>query len=164
MTARVHEARRVAESVHDPELPWLTVADLGILRDVASEGDHVTVTITPTFSGCPAMQAIQEDLRAALTRAGFRHVEIQVQLRPPWTSDWITQDGRRKLAAAGIAPPHAVPHGELQIALTRPRDTVTCPRCGATNTTERSRFGSTPCKALYRCDTCLEPFEYVKPF
>jgi len=148
-------ARETAGSVPDPELPALTIADLGILRDVREADGAVTVTITPTYSGCPAMAQIAADLRRRLERAGFRDVAIRTELSPPWTTDWITPDGRRKLAEAGIAPPTA--RGPVLVPLAVP-----CPRCGSPGTRELSRFSGTACKALYQCQLCKEPFEHVK--
>jgi ring-1,2-phenylacetyl-CoA epoxidase subunit PaaD len=159
-------ARETAGSVRDPELPMLTIEDLGILRAVREDGDTVTVTITPTYSGCPAMREIAADLHLRLERAGYRHIEISTQLSPPWTTAWITAEGRRKLAAAGIAPPAgSVPSGPVPLTLTRtPVASVSCPRCGSADTRETARFSGTACKALYQCRACLEPFEYVKEF
>ncbi len=157
-------ARAVAERVPDPELPVLTLADLGILRDVQVSGGRVTITITPTYSGCPAMDTIRADLRAALGSAGYHHVDVRTVLAPAWTSDWITREGRRKLTSAGIAPPGPAPRrdGPVPIALgLRPR-AVTCPRCGHHDTDELSEFGATACRALRRCPACQEPFEHVK--
>ena len=159
-------ARDVAATVPDPELPMVTVADLGILRDVREDGDAVTVTITPTYSGCPAMREIAHDLRRRLEQAGYASVTVRTELAPPWTTDWITAEGRRKLAAVGIAPPDAAgrrPAGPVPLTLTAaPRAPVPCPHCGSARTTETSRFSGTACKALYRCEACLEPFEHVK--
>ena len=137
----------VLESVPDPEIPVLSVVDLGIVREV--EPDRVR--ITPTYTGCPATQVIERDLRSALDAAGYRHVRIETMLSPPWTTDWISQAGRGKLHAYGIAPP--VPRGETA---------VHCPQCGSADTEEISRFGSTPCKALWRCRACAEPFDLFK--
>jgi ring-1,2-phenylacetyl-CoA epoxidase subunit PaaD len=143
----------------------VTLADLGILRAVDEAGGIVTVTITPTYSGCPAMREISLDLHHQLTRAGFSDVTVKTSLAPAWSSDWITEAGRSKLSAAGIAPPNpAGPRnsGPIPLALTaRPR-TVACPRCGSSDTRETAAFSATACKALYRCRTCDEPFEYVK--
>jgi ring-1,2-phenylacetyl-CoA epoxidase subunit PaaD len=153
-------AYAVAASVVDPELRVVTVAELGILRDVHVDEPtgRVTVTITPTYSGCPAMDVITADLRRALAGAGYDDVEIATVLSPAWSTDWITPEGRAKLAAAGIAPPR--PAGRAPVSLTL---TVRCPHCGSPQTEELSRFGSTPCKALWRCRACAEPFESVKP-
>jgi ring-1,2-phenylacetyl-CoA epoxidase subunit PaaD len=157
-------ARTVAEGVRDPELPMLTIADLGILRDVVEDGAHVTVDITPTYSGCPAMGAIRADVTRRLRDAGYADVDVRTVLRPAWTTDWITADGRRKLAEHGIAPPSAAPTrnpGPVPLTLGR-RGPVACPRCGEPDTVEVSRFGATACKALHRCPACGEPFETVK--
>jgi ring-1,2-phenylacetyl-CoA epoxidase subunit PaaD len=153
----------VAAAVPDPELPMLTLADLGILRDVAQEGDTVVATITPTYSGCPAMREISADLRQKLTAAGYPKVTVRTRLAPAWSSDWITAEGHRKLATAGIAPPHAAPRRTGPIPLTlhsRPR--VACPQCGSADTTQTAAFSATACKSLHRCNTCREPFEQIK--
>ena len=156
-------ARVVAAAVPDPELPMVTVADLGILRGVAAEGERLVVTITPTYSGCPALREIARDLRHRLAASGFAEVDVRTVLAPAWSSDWITADGHRKLSAAGIAPPHAAParSGPVPLTLTR-REPVPCPRCGSAETTRTAAFGATACKALFRCESCREPFEHVK--
>jgi ring-1,2-phenylacetyl-CoA epoxidase subunit PaaD len=154
----------VAAATPDPELPQVTVGDLGILRDVDETADGAVVaTITPTYSGCPALREITADLQERLHRAGYRNVEIRTRLDPPWTTDWITPAGRDKLAAAGIAPPGAAPRrtGPVPLTLT-PRTGVRCPRCGSADTVETARFSGTACKALLRCRACAEPFEAVK--
>jgi len=167
----VHRARAAAEAVVDPELPMLTLADLGVLREVRVGADGgVTVSITPTYTGCPAMDAMRKDLRAALRGAGFEEVRIDVALHPAWTTDWISDGGRRKLAEAGIAPPgpaSARARGRqagwpVPLTLTPPRRRVPCPRCGSEDTELTSEFGATACKALRRCTACREPFEHVK--
>ena len=152
-------ARETAGDVPDPELPAVTIADLGILRDVREADGAVTVTITPTYSGCPAMAQIAADLRRRLEEAGYERVDIRTELSPPWTTDWITPDGRRKLAEAGIAPPgeSGARGGPVLVPLAVP-----CPRCGSAGTRELSRFSGTACKALYQCRSCREPFEHVK--
>jgi len=157
-------AREVAAATPDPELPPLTIADLGILRSVEHEGDTVVATITPTYSGCPAIREIGVDLRRRLAAAGFGRVEVRTRLAPPWSSDWITAEGRRKLAEAGIAAPHAASgqSGPVPLTLLPARPQVACPLCGSPRTTRTADFGATACKALYRCDECREPFEYVK--
>ena len=164
--AELARVRAVAAEVMDPELPVLTLADLGVLRDVALEdGRRVVVTITPTYSGCPAMAVMRADLRAGLRAAGYADVEVRTVLDPPWTTDWISDRGRRALAAHGVAPPGPVPRrpaGPVPLTLVRPRRTVACPRCGSTDTEETSEFGATACKALRRCRSCAEPFEHVK--
>jgi ring-1,2-phenylacetyl-CoA epoxidase subunit PaaD len=146
--------------VVDPELRVVTIEELGILRDVSEDPatGAVTVTITPTYSGCPAMDVIRADIRGALAAAGRTDVEVRTVLHPAWSTDMITVDGRRKLAAAGIAPP--APAGTGPVAL---RLTVRCVRCGSPDTEEISHFGSTACKALWRCRACGEPFDLVKP-
>ncbi|MFF3500108.1 1,2-phenylacetyl-CoA epoxidase subunit PaaD [Streptomyces sp. NPDC003247] len=159
-------ARHIAEQVPDPELPMLTLADLGVLRDVTVTADGTVVAaLTPTYSGCPAMAEMRAAVTARLTDAGYERVEVRTVLDPPWTTDWITPEGRRKLASHGIAPPGPAPStasGPVPLILSATRRTVPCPRCGATDTEETSRFGATSCKALWRCRACLEPFEYVK--
>lgn len=157
-------ARHVAEQVPDPELPMLTLADLGVLRDVeVGEDGTVVAGLTPTYSGCPAMAEMRADVAARLREAGYARVEIRTVLDPPWTSDWITEAGRRKLAEHGIAPPGAAPRGgPVPLVLSPTRPAVPCPRCGSADTEETSRFAATSCKALWRCRACREPFEYVK--
>ena len=157
-------ARDVAAAVPDPELPMVTIADLGILRDVREDDGSVTITITPTYSGCPAMREIAADVRRRLEQAGYRHVDISTELSPPWTTDWITPEGRRKLAAAGIAPPAPAASSPAPVTLILTRAPVTCPRCGSRDTRETARFSATACKALHECRACLEPFEHVKEF
>ncbi|MPY78456.1 MAG: phenylacetate-CoA oxygenase subunit PaaJ [Actinophytocola sp.] len=165
-TATTTDARTVAETVTDPELPMLTLADLGVLRDVSEEDDgRVIVTITPTYTGCPAMDTMRDDLVHALRDAGYDEVEVRTVLHPPWSSDWITDDGKRKLADAGIAPPSTAPHttsGPIPLTLSAPVHVVRCPHCGAADTEETSRFSATACKSLRRCRICAEPFEHVK--
>ncbi|MEU2422041.1 1,2-phenylacetyl-CoA epoxidase subunit PaaD [Streptomyces sp. NPDC007851] len=162
----VRRARHLAEQVPDPELPMLTLADLGVLRDVTIEPDGTVVAaLTPTYSGCPAMAEMRAGVAARLRDAGFERVRIRTVLDPPWTSDWITPEGRRKLAAHGIAPPMTAPRrpaGPVPLDLSPTRRTVPCPHCGSADTEETSRFAATSCKALWRCRACREPFEYVK--
>lgn len=161
-------AYAVAAATPDPELPQLTIADLGILRAVDLSAGGVEVTITPTYSGCPAMREIGADVARRLAAAGYGNVTVKTQLAPPWRSDWITADGRRKLAEAGIAPPPAAlglagRSGPVPVKLsTVPSDIVRCPRCGSLSTRETARFGATACKSLHRCAACDEPFEAVK--
>jgi ring-1,2-phenylacetyl-CoA epoxidase subunit PaaD len=135
----------VLATVPDPEIPAISLVDLGIVRSVSPE----LVTITPTYTGCPATQVIERDIRDALDAAGFRDVAIETLLSPPWTTEWISDAGKAKLHDYGIAPPSLAP-------------TATCPQCGSTHTEEVSRFGSTPCKAQWRCRDCLEPFDRFK--
>lgn len=158
-------ARAVAETVRDPELPMLTLADLGVLREVSEQGGAVKVSITPTYSGCPAMDTMRDDLVHALLGAGFARVEVSTVLQPPWSSDWISEQGRRKLAEAGIAPPGGVlarGPGPVPLSLHPPERKVPCPRCGEADTELLSEFGATGCKAMRRCRSCAEPFEHVK--
>lgn len=156
-------AREAAATVTDPELPMLTLADLGVLRDVALEDGRVIVTITPTYTGCPAMEVMRADLRLALRRAGFADAEVRTTLTPPWSSDDITERGRALLAEHGIAPPGPRgPSGPVPLTLGLAPADVPCPRCGATGTRELSRFGSTACKALRVCPSCQETFDHVK--
>jgi ring-1,2-phenylacetyl-CoA epoxidase subunit PaaD len=158
-------AAKVVATVTDPELPMLTLADLGIVRLVDESAGRVVVTITPTYSGCPAMAAIRDDLTAALRRAGYGDVEVRTVLTPAWTTDWITEAGRGKLAAAGIAPPGAAPlraPGPVPLTLGPSRRTVACPRCGRSETELITAFSATACKELRRCPACREPFEHVK--
>jgi len=158
-------ARAVAETVPDPELPLLTLADLGVLRDVYRENGTVVVEITPTYSGCPAMGVMRADLVHALHRAGFADVDVRTVLSPAWSTDWISDEGRRKLAAGGIAPPGPAPartSGPVPLSLGPNRRTASCPVCGSPDTEEISAFSATACKAMRRCRTCAEPFEHVK--
>ena len=142
--------------VPDPEIPVVSVIDLGIVRGVRA--DPPAVLITPTYTGCPATLAIEQSVRAALDQAGFAALPIVTMLSPPWTTDWISERGRQQLKDYGIAPP---PRGSHAASL-RGTDLVECPRCASDNTVEISRFGSTPCKALWRCRDCLEPFDRFK--
>jgi ring-1,2-phenylacetyl-CoA epoxidase subunit PaaD len=160
------QAYQVAAQVVDPELRVVTIAELGILRAVETEGHRAVVTITPTYSGCPAMDVIRSDVTSALRGAGWAEVEVVTQLHPAWTTDWIAESGRAKLVAAGIAPPGpAGASGPVRLGLPGRRpDPPACPRCGAAQTEEVSRFGSTACKSLWRCRACAEPFEHVKAF
>jgi ring-1,2-phenylacetyl-CoA epoxidase subunit PaaD len=148
--------RAAVAEVPDPELVVLTIAELGILRDVAAEGEHVVVTITPTYSGCPAMAAIGSDIRAAAAAVGADDVEVRTVLSPAWTTDWIDDAARDKLAAHGIAPPGPAT-GTVALTLS-----VRCPQCGSPDTREVSRFSATGCKALWTCTACREPFEHMK--
>ena len=165
VSAVLTDPRAVAETVTDPELPTLTLADLGVLRDVRTVDGTVIVEITPTYTGCPAMGVMRADLVHALHSAGFAEVDVRTVLSPAWSTDWITEDGRRKLAAGGIAPPGKAPvrtDGPIPLQLGPTRRTANCPLCGSSDTEELSEFGATACKALRRCRTCREPFEHVK--
>jgi ring-1,2-phenylacetyl-CoA epoxidase subunit PaaD len=148
----------VAARVVDPEIPVLTIADLGVLRDVAVNDGCVEVAITPTYSGCPAMNMITLEIELALEREGIHHSKVRTVLSPAWTTDWMSDDGRRKLKEYGIAPPQA---GSGRRALFG-EQMVACPQCGSDDTEVLSEFGSTSCKALWRCRSCREPFDYFK--
>nr|WP_244787738.1 1,2-phenylacetyl-CoA epoxidase subunit PaaD [Cupriavidus pauculus] len=176
---RIARAWQVLEAVPDPEIPVVSIRDLGILRDLSIAADGVTIEaiITPTYSGCPAMSQIEEDVGAALAAAALAPYRVRTVLAPAWTTDWITEAGRARLRAYGIAPPqqcaapaapaaHADRGRPLRFV---PRaavaaESVACPRCGSVHTQELSRFASTACKALYRCLDCREPFDYFKPY
>lgn len=163
--SRITHAREVTARVADPELPVVTLADLGILRDVTLEDGTLVVTITPTYSGCPAMATIRADLEIALRRAGFSSVEVRLVLNPPWTTDWISAEGKTKLVEHGVSPPgkrSGHQSGPIPLTLTMPSTSAHCPNCGSSDTIETSRFGSTACKSLHRCKACSEPFEHVK--
>lgn len=159
---RAEAARRLLDRVCDPEIPVLTIADLGILRDVRWLDDEQTleVVITPTYSGCPAMNTIEVNIRAALQEGGFERVRITTVLAPAWTTDWLSPEGREKLRAFGIAPP-AEATADKQALLGQPR-ILQCPHCGSQNTEMIAQFASTACKAMFRCLDCLEPFDYFK--
>ena len=151
------EAVRAAlETVKDPEIPALNVLEMGVVRDVALEGGRIAVTITPTYSGCPAMHAIELDIVRALDHAGFANATIRTSYAPAWTTDWLTDAAREKLRRSGIAPPAASSKRAML------GDVVACPRCGARRTEKLSEFGSTACKAIYRCLACAEPFDHFK--
>jgi len=166
LLSTVDRAREVAATVTDPEMPMLTLADLGVLRGVVVADDGtVVVTITPTYSGCPAMATMRDDLRRRLTAAGVDKVEVRTVLAPAWSSDWISAEGRRKLTEHGISPPahvRARPAGPVALTLSAPRRLLHCPQCGSTNTELTSEFGATSCRSLHRCLDCREPFDHVK--
>ena len=158
-------AWQIAGAVPDPELPMLTLLDLGILREISLDGDHVTVWLTPTYSGCPALAEMRRDTAARLSAAGFANAQVRTALSPPWSSDLISADGRRKLADAGIAPPGSnarSPAGPVPLTLFAPGPPVACPRCGSADTLRTAAFSGTACKDLRRCRACGEPFEHVK--
>jgi ring-1,2-phenylacetyl-CoA epoxidase subunit PaaD len=154
------EVWRILAEVPDPEIPVLNVVELGIIRHVRlSDDGHVTVGVSPTYTGCPATEVISKSIETRLALEGYRNPKVESVLSPPWTSDWLTDSARGKLKEYGIAPPaHAV--GNPKQLFREPR--VSCPRCASTQTQKLSEFSSTPCKALYRCSSCLEPFEYFK--
>jgi ring-1,2-phenylacetyl-CoA epoxidase subunit PaaD len=158
--ARPSDIWAILETVSDPEIPGLSIRDLGVLRDIVTEQDRVTVTITPTYSGCPAMIFIEMNIRDALLGAGIKEVDVTTVLAPAWTTDWMTDAGKDKLRALGIAPPEGRATGKAALFGADPD--VGCPRCGSRDTHQLSRFGSTACKALYRCEACQEPFDYFK--
>jgi ring-1,2-phenylacetyl-CoA epoxidase subunit PaaD len=149
------------EEVNDPEVPVLSILDLGIVRDVKLEGNKATVIITPTYSGCPAMDAIRMSIRMVLLQQGYKTVDVQTVLSPAWTTDWMTEKGKNKLQAYGIAPPTPVQQ-VCHPGLFHREEAIACPRCLSHHTTLISEFGSTACKALYRCEDCKEPFDYFK--
>jgi ring-1,2-phenylacetyl-CoA epoxidase subunit PaaD len=207
---RLARARACAASVPDPEIPVVTLEDLGILRDVRDEGGRVVVELTPTYTGCPATRVIADDVRRALADGGFADADVRMVLAPPWSTDWISDDGRRKLREYGIAPPGAVVSSGVAVMRLVPRakgsadvsaetsfaavdahrraptdassgtaaaaavaatasaavdaEAIACPRCGSADVERLSEHGSTPCKALYRCVACREPFDYFKPY
>jgi ring-1,2-phenylacetyl-CoA epoxidase subunit PaaD len=151
-TARLFE---LLSSVVDPEIPVLTLQDLGVLRDISVENGKIIVTITPTYAGCPAMDAMRADIRATLAEAGYEQVTVQQSLSPAWTTDWMSENGREKLRTYGIAPPANTTCGQAT-------GTIECPQCRSSDVKLISEFGSTACKALYQCQDCLEPFDYFK--
>ena len=164
--ARVAHAWHVLSSVLDPEVPVVSVRDLGIVRDIRIDGDGIEVVLTPTYSGCPATEVIEVSVRSALADAGFGSVAVRLQRAPAWTTDWISAEGRRKLREYGIAPPGpADPDSGVAMRFMPSRSAVRlrCPRCNSENTERISAFGSTACKALHRCRACGEPFEHFKP-
>jgi len=158
-------AADVVATVTDPELPMVTLAELGIVREVRETPDGVEVAITPTYSGCPAMEAIRDDIVSALRDAGFGRAAVRTQLSPAWTTDWISESGKAKLAAAGISPPGAAPRrasGPVPLVLGLRGESIACPRCGCAETERISAFGATACRELRRCPACREPFEHLK--
>ena len=169
-TADVSHAWALLEQLTDPEIPVVTLRELGILRDVREGSQGLEVVITPTYSGCPAMGQIEDDVKALLQANGLQG-RVVTQLAPAWTTDWMTEAAKDKLRAYGIAPPHACANSGtgaanvVQFAARSAKpEVVHCPQCGSANTTETSHFGSTACKALYRCLACMEPFDYSNPY
>ncbi len=160
MTEILHQhIAKLLASIPDPEIPVLSIMDLGIVRDFEVNDQGINVTITPTYSGCPAMDTIQDDIKQKLGELGYK-VSVQLTLSPAWTTDWLSEVGKEKLANYGIAPPM---ERELdKKALIEGKRVIKCPHCGSTNTEMQSQFGSTACKALFRCIDCLEPFDYFK--
>ncbi|MEO5584701.1 MAG: 1,2-phenylacetyl-CoA epoxidase subunit PaaD [Flavobacteriales bacterium] len=155
----LEEIRDLLEQVKDPEIPVISIQELGVLRDVKIEDDAVEVTITPTYSGCPAMDAMREDVEKALREAGIERFTVKQVLSPAWSTDWISEGGKKKLLEYGIAPP---PHTSDIRALKGGVPVTACPQCGSTDTVLVSQFGSTACKALYKCNACQEPFDLFK--
>jgi ring-1,2-phenylacetyl-CoA epoxidase subunit PaaD len=155
--SRAERLRCVVAAVPDPEIPVLTIEDLGILRGVREEGGRLEVTLTPTYSGCPAIDPIRDAVAEGAANAGFGDVEVVLQLKPAWTTAWMSEDGRRKLREYGIAPP-----SDRAIGCPLLDVTVACPRCGSADTRLVTRFGATPCQAQYTCGDCLEPFDHFK--
>lgn len=154
------EIRDLLNEVKDPEVPVLSILDLGIVRDVKVEGDKINITITPTYSGCPAMDVIAMDIRLKLIEKGHRNIAIQLQLSPAWTTDWMTEEGKQKLKAFGIAPPN--PKQQFCSSEMFKEEAVQCPHCQSYHTQLLSQFSSTACKAMYRCLDCKEAFDYFK--
>lgn len=151
-TAKIHQ---LLSNVCDPEIPVLSLQDLGVLRDVSITGETVNVTITPTYAGCPALEAMRADIESTLTNAGYQDIRVTESLSPAWTTDWMSAEGREKLHAYGIAPPATTSCG-------RTLGQIQCPQCSSSSVKKISEFGSTACKALYQCESCLEPFDYFK--
>ena len=165
---RAERAWEVLANVLDPEVPALSVCDLGIVRDVIDHGDELEVVLTPTYSGCPATEVIEQSVLEAIHAAGLGPARATLRRAPAWTTDWISEEGKRKLLEYGIAPPGAalLPDGAAPIRFvgrSPSGERIACPRCGSTDTERLSAFGSTACKSLYRCVACREPFEYFKP-
>ena len=162
---RTERAWEVLGGVLDPEVPALSVRDLGIVRDVIDHGDELEVVLTPTYSGCPATEVIEASVLSAIHAEGLGPARATLRRAPAWTTDWISEEGRRKLRDYGIAPPGpALPEGGVPIRLVgRRSQAIACPRCGSLHTEQLAAFGSTACKAMYRCLTCREPFEHFKP-
>lgn len=154
--------------IPDPEIPVLSLTDLGVIRDVHWQEETLVVTVTPTYSGCPATAVINLDIETKLRSHGITNLRLEQQLSPPWTTDWLSERGREKLRSYGIAPPSretgasVTSNGRIARLTGQTEVVVACPRCGSTNTEKVSQFGSTPCKAAYRCCACLEPFDYFK--
>ena len=152
---------KILEDVYDPEVPVLSVIDLGIIRNVAVENDEVEVTITPTYTGCPAMDVISMNIRFALIQNGFKKLTIKTILSPAWSTEWMSEKGKEKLKAYGVAPPKAM-QSVCTPGLFQEEEAIQCPLCNSYHTKLISRFGSTACKALYQCEDCKEPFDYFK--
>jgi ring-1,2-phenylacetyl-CoA epoxidase subunit PaaD len=158
----VDQVRAWLAEVEDPEIPVISIVDLGIVRDVAWQGDECVVTLTPTYSGCPATEVIARSVLDKLRQRGIAQARFQTRLAPPWTTDWLSEEGARKLKDYGIAPPGARASQPAQVVRVVPPKPP-CPRCGSRRVALTSAFGSTPCKSMYRCEDCLEPFDHFKP-
>ena len=160
------EVLRSLTEVKDPELPFIDIVELGIVRDVVIGDRGVRVDITPTYSGCPAMQVIEREVREILLRQGFPEVEVRTIFSPPWTTEWMSEETREKFRDNGIAPPNPTSAGGIEelVTLRRARPAIECPFCRSSNTTERSEFGSTACKSIHFCNSCHQPFDYFKGF
>lgn len=151
----------ILAEIPDPEIPVLTILDLGVVRKVAFQDESPIITITPTYSGCPAMQRFEKDIEEAMLNNGYQGTSVETVYEPAWTTDWISQEGRKKLKEYGIAPPEESSKDKKSLFYETELK-VTCPRCNSKNTNLESQFGSTACKAMYTCKDCLEPFEYFK--
>lgn len=162
------EIRDLLKEVKDPEIPMIDVVELGIVRDVAVEGESVRIDVTPTYSGCPAMQVIERDIISVLNAHGYNHVHVNTIYSPAWTTDWLSEETRQKFRDYGIAPPTGAAHAAGGIAelvsLRRAKPTIECPFCGSVNTIEKSEFGSTACKSIHFCNSCHQPFDHFKTF
>jgi ring-1,2-phenylacetyl-CoA epoxidase subunit PaaD len=160
------ELLEILTEIKDPELPVVDIVELGIVRDVSIEGDAVRVDVTPTYSGCPALQVIEHDIVALLRARGFTEVKVRNVFSPAWTTDWLSNDTKQKLREYGIAPPSgpAITGAAELVTIRRAKPTVECPYCRSRNTEEKSEFGSTACKAIHFCNACSQPFDYFKPF
>ena len=161
MALELQRAWDALAAVPDPEIPAISITDLGIVRDLACRDGHVTVTVTPTYAGCPATELINAEITRALRAAGADTVDVRTRLSPAWTTDWLSDEAKARLAAYGIAPPQTRAADVAQPLVFRPR--IRCPHCGSSNSEQLSAFGATACKALHRCLDCREPFEYFKP-
>lgn len=159
-TLTTNDLWQLLEVVKDPEVPVISVVELGVVRNIELNGEKAHITITPTYSGCPAMQVMEDDIRACLAENGITEVEVTTVLSPAWTTDWLTDTAKEKLREYGIAPPEQTTSDKS--FLTGQPKSVTCPNCGSKNSALVSQFGSTACKALYKCNDCLEPFDYFK--
>jgi ring-1,2-phenylacetyl-CoA epoxidase subunit PaaD len=163
-SARAQQAYDLVAQIPDPEIPVVNLHDLGILRDVTDDTLGLCVILTPTYSGCPATEAIAQDVRAVLSDSGFNEARVEIKLSPAWTSDWMSTEGRAKLKDYGITPPSCSAAEAQQVIALRRKSSVSCPRCDSNQTEQLSNFGSTPCKSLYRCLNCREPFDYFKSY